>query len=163
MQENNLAACRAIPLTQGAYAVIDEEDYSLVSAYKWHLNSQGYAKSDWWEGKDRFHVLMHRLIIQCPKGMIVDHINGNRLDNRKSNLRVCTLLENARARRKFSGSSRYKGVSKLRKRWRAQIRAYGVDRHLGVFATEEEAALAYNAAAQILHGEFSVLNEVKHV
>jgi len=88
-----------IPLTKGAVAIVDEEDYEIVSQYKWHLSSTGYAV---WRGNidgNKKTVRMHRLITSAPDGLIVDHLNRNPLDNRKSNLRVCTQKENAKNRK----------------------------------------------------------------
>ena len=105
--------------------------------------------------------LLHRLIINSPLGLHTDHINGDRLDNRRANLRVCTHAENARNR---GGDSRnksgYKGVnsSKNGKRWMAYIRLAGKTTNLGTYDTKEEAARAYDEAALSLHGEFAWLN-----
>lgn len=93
----------------------------------------------------------------------IDHINGNPLDNRPANLRVCTQAENTFNRGKNKkGSSKYKGVGWHKKagKWAAQIQANGIKHHLGVFETEAEAAIAYNQAATQLHGCFARLNEV---
>lgn len=102
--------------------------------------------------------------MQAPDGMQTDHINGDRLDNRRANLRICNGMENARNRgvsaRHIEIPSRYKGVSWERRaaRWQAQIGCDGKKFHLGLFATEEEAARAYDAKARELHGDFARLN-----
>lgn len=111
---------------------------------------------------------MHRAIIDAPNGMVVDHINGDSLDNRRSNLRLATSQENNRNAKKAAGkmrvmSSQYKGLSRVKdglrsKKWRAML---AIDRkriHLGHFNTEEEAARAYDAAAKEHFGEFARLN-----
>ena len=152
-------AAICIPLTQGRHAVIDADDFDKVSRLLWHVNNSGYAKSDIRNSRVSTHFLMHRLLTDCPDGSQVDHVNGDRLDNRKSNLRVCTAAENARAKRKsWVSSSRYKGVKAFRGRWRADISVNDADRYLGVFATEWEAAEAYNQAALVHYRAFAILN-----
>lgn len=109
-------------------------------------------------------TLMHRLITNFPKGMEVDHINGNKLDNRRSNLRVCTRSENAKNRRlSKSNKSGYHGVhyattEKRRKRWAASIRVNGKKKYIGRFFTLAEAVMAYNKSALKYHGKFATLN-----
>lgn len=103
---------------------------------------------------------LHRYITQCPKGKYVDHIDGNRLNNVRTNLRICTNAENIRNRKAVKG--KYKGVhfSKKLNKWVAQITTNYKCKHLGCFGSEKEAALAYNEAAIELHGEFAYLNKI---
>jgi len=104
---------------------------------------------------------MHRRIINAPKGLFVDHIDGNGLNNRKSNLRLCTPAQNARNRRPDrSCLSKYKGVTwgKLQKKWLATICKAGEKQHLGSFDNETDAAIAYDRTAQKLHAQFAYLN-----
>lgn len=107
---------------------------------------------------------MHRIITNAPQDKQVDHINGNPLDNRKCNLRVCTQKENSRNRekRKEKTSSIYKGVCfhKRKHKWQASITLDGKLIHLGYFKTQNEAALIYNEAAKKYHGEFAKFNKV---
>lgn len=111
-------------------------------------------------------LLLHRLIACAPRGIDVDHKNGNALDNRRANLRLCTRRQNSLNRVKPTGargkapSSRFKGVDfcLFSKRWRARIKCYGATTQLGRFASESDAALAYDAAARRLFGEFAALN-----
>ena len=106
-------------------------------------------------------VPLHRHITNCPKGMHVDHINGNVLDNRLSNLRICTPSQNqANSKLPKNNTSGYKGVSKNGDGWKAKIRVDYAYYYLGTFLTKEEAARAYNAAAIKYFGEFARLNEV---
>ena len=104
--------------------------------------------------------LLHRTIMNCPEGMVVDHQFHDTLDNRKENLRICTVSQNAMNKRKSIGSSRFKGVSwhKRDKKWKGKIVHNGRRISLGNFSSEEEAARAYDAKALKLFGEFSCLN-----
>lgn len=165
MQENKL-----IPLTQGFSTVVDPTDYEWLNQWKWCYGSGGYAlrvkltKNS--AGKvNREGILMHRLIIGTPKGWDTDHINGDTLDNRRCNLRICLHQENSRNRRKQgkAATSRYKGVTwhKYKKRWVARIvLSPGKTKSLGDFSTEKEAALAYNIAAINYFGGFAALNPI---
>jgi len=104
---------------------------------------------------------MHREMMNAPAGMLVDHRNGDNLDNRRSNLRLATPTENScNRRKKTGGSSRYKGVTFNRRsgKWFARIRIHGKCIFLGTFESEVEAARAYDAAAKKYHGEFACLN-----
>jgi hypothetical protein len=151
---------KLIPLTRGKFAIVDAEDFESLNRYKWHAQTGGrtfYAATRH-EGKT---FSMHRLITNAPKGLVVDHINHNGMDNRKHNLRICTHAENCRNRR-FSrrGSSKYKGVSKEKKRklFLACIRCKGKYYYLGRFKSEIVAAKAYDKKAKELFGEFAYLN-----
>ena len=114
---------------------------------------------------DGEHKLLHRVIAELEgwdlDKMVVDHINSDGLDNRLENLQVCTQSQNMMKQRKPSGcSSIFKGVNKLRDKWRTRITVDGKTKSCGVYATEKEAALAYNYMAQHLFGDFANLNEV---
>jgi hypothetical protein len=108
---------------------------------------------------------MHREIAGAPKGMVVDHIDGNELNNRRSNLRVCTVSQNHQNRRRTWGRSRYKGVCFLKKRnkWKAEIMVNRKHIHIGCFDEEEEAAKAYDKKAAELFGEFAYFNLPREV
>lgn len=144
----------------GYDVLIDDEDYGRVMAMgKWHIRGKTtkfgpyFAHSDY--RPKMFTIPLHRFIVNCPCNLLVDHINGNALDNRKCNLRICNYSENAQNRKKASGRlSQYKGVTRNRNRWQAQICANGRRMYLGCFSTEIEAHEAYCKAAQIYHGEF---------
>lgn len=135
--------------------LVDEGDVALLSPYRWRLHSQGYA----YAVRDGQAVMMHRLLLGLGPGdkMVADHINHDRLDNRRSNLRVATYQENARYRSRPGGrTSRYRGVHFYSRygKWTAQVKVNGRLKHLGYFATEQEAAMAYDLAAQAAYGEF---------
>jgi len=150
---------RFIPLTKGQVAIVDAEDYEWLSKYKWHAVKTGdkyYA----YRSRNKRSLSMHRMIMNEPKGMIVDHKDGNGLNNRRSNLRVCTTSQNHQNRRRTFGSSRYKGVhwDKKSNKWAAAITDKGKYKFLGHFDDEVEAAKAYDKKASELFGEFAYLN-----
>jgi hypothetical protein len=148
-----------IPLTKGKYAVIDKDDLELVMRLKWRYQSDRKYKSGYVTSGDGF-TRLHSYIMNCPPGLRVDHINGNGLDNRRSNLRICTRLENSKNKGVSYNktSSRFKGVYKVGNRWRAFITSDAIKYNLSCFKTETEAAIAYNKKAKELHGEFARLN-----
>lgn len=156
-----------IPLTQGKVAIVDRDDFESLSQYRW----QAYTRGNTWYAKrviqmpdgKQATLHMHRDILNAPKGTPVDHRDGNGLNNTRANLRLCTAQENNRnSRRRKDASSRYKGVQwyKPGTKWKAQIEDNGRHKHLGYFASEEEAARAYDAAALELYGEFARFNFV---
>lgn len=156
---------RTIALTQGKFAIVDEEDYEYLIQWEWKCSGR-YASRYVWDGKKVTHILMHRIVANTPKGMRTDHINHDGFDNRKSNLRICTQSQNCHNKRsnkdKNKGASKYKGVyfSKLLNKWHVQINIKGKNTHLGVFIEEEDAAIAYNVAAQLFFNEYAYLNNV---
>lgn len=152
---------KEIPLTQGKVALIDDEDFEAVSAVKWYAqhNRVLYAAS-----KRGRIVYMHRLILGAPPGVQVDHINGDGLDNRRANLRLCSNSQNhANLRKRTETSSRFKGVywNKARRKWHAQIKANQRTFYLGLFDSEEAAGAAYDRAATEHFGTFSRLNDIE--
>ena len=158
---------RRIPLTQGKHAIVDPEDYHALTSYKWMAQRGGrtfYANA--WSRNPKTRkkklIAMHRLIINAPEGMLVDHINHNGLDNRKANLRLATHAQNSANARKSKGNqhSKYKGVYPRPdcKKWCARIRHNKKSIHLGYFDTETQAAKAYDRAAKQHHGAFASLN-----
>lgn len=149
---------KKIPLTQGKFALIDDEDEELVSRHKWHTQSRGYVRTF----VGRKSIYLHRLIMNAPDGVEVDHINNNKLDCRKSNMRLCTRSQNNMNKPCGKGSSLFKGVhwDKARGKWMARAVVKGKLKNLGRFEKEEDAARAYNRAAIENYGEFANLNEV---
>lgn len=146
--------------------IIDEEDLSTLKNNSWHFDTDNYLRRIVRKNKKQTVLKFHREIMNCPKEKICDHINRNRLDNRKENLRICGKIENDYNRGKrcdnTSGSigvhwHKYKngGV------WMARI-GFGKSRkYLGVFKRKEDAIKMYNDACKINHGEFAVLNSLK--
>ncbi len=154
-------AFKEIPLNTGAVTIVDEADYDRLMKFKWRISDKGYAMRTQTDKGKASGVLMHRMLLDPPKGFMADHINGDRLDNRRCNLRLATALENARNRTNNHNSrSKYKGVAwKVENnKWQARIRIVGKQHHIGLFDTEEDAAYAYNEAAKLQHGDFSRLN-----
>ena len=148
--------CTLIVLGNGGYSTIDLKN-TWVEKYKWWKGRDGYAYTS--RGGKNF--TLHRLIAQTPKNMSTDHINGDKLDNRTANLRVCTHAQNCRNQKlKTSNTSGYKGVywNKDVSKWVAQIRIDGKVTSLGLFNDIKEAAKVYDKTARIHHGEFARLN-----
>lgn len=150
-----------VPLTKGLSAIIDSADAEAIGKYNWHaskVRSGHYAKRATLRGGVPERFYMHREIVSAPDGMEVDHKNGDMLDNRRSNLRVCTREQNAANQRiPVTNTSGLKGVSwnKHAGRYGARIRIDGKARHLGYFDTPEAAHAAYCAAAVERRGEFA--------
>jgi HNH endonuclease len=147
---------KKIQLSQGKYALIDDKDFELVSQYKWHYNN-GYAKT-WHKGK---RIRMHRLIMNAPDGVEVDHRDLNKLNNQKANLRFCTTTQNNQnGKIRKNNTSGYKGVmlEKSTGHWRPGIYANGKCYYCGQFIDKHHAALAYDLWATDLHGEFANTN-----
>lgn len=160
---------KEMPLTQGRFAIVDDEDFEALNQYRWHYykcasRNTGYARRNIRLSNGRqVQVLMHRSITKAAEGIEVDHENGDGLDNRKSNLRPATRLQNAKNRTlNRDNTSGYKGVSwkKHNKKWCAQIRISNKPTHVGYFKTAEEAAAAYNEKAVKHYGTFARLNQM---
>lgn len=144
---------------KGKYAIVDDEDFERLNKLKWHY-SLGYAKHNTTKDKKWSYTFMHWQILPRKEGFVTDHINGNGLDNRRSNLRYATHQQNAANRKKaVNNSSGFKGVYPVGKKW--QVSAQNKEGrwvYLGLFSTKEEAALVYNKAAKEAFGEFANLN-----
>jgi len=157
----------SIPLTQDKVALIDAEDYSLVSNHNWHALHISHART-WYaftkvKRADGVYtqIGMHCFIMGSVDDMHIDHISRDGLDNRRSNLRYATRTQNKANSEKYrTNTSGYKGVYWWARghQWRAQVRCRGVRYHLGQFATAEEAAHAYDANARRLFGPFALCN-----
>lgn len=146
-----------LPISKGLKTTIDFEDYDLLvnnRLLKWNAQIVGkkiYVSKNVGNKK----VYLHRYIMNCPDGFCIDHINGNSLDNRKSNLRICSFRENARNVIK----NRFKGVTKTSNgKYQAQIQHKDVHITLGVFHKASEAARMYDLAAALIFKDFAALN-----
>ena len=162
-----------LPLTQGYYAIVDNEEYERLSQWKWRIQRNGnniYVVRTIYlpDGKQRVRTL-HREVLGLhhpTPGKVVDHADGNTLDNRRGNLRLCTHSQNSinQPTRKGKKSSKYKGVfykpdGRLFKAcWKASIKCKGKVHNLGNFYDEFSAVKAYNSAAYRLFGKFAYLN-----
>jgi hypothetical protein len=146
-----MSGVREIPLTQGKVALVDEADFERLSAFKWCC-AKGYPR--------RRGGQMARYVIDVPPGMVPDHINGDPLDNRRCNLRACTPAENVRNRRTRGSLSGFKCVVYVAaiQRYRAQLHLDRQVYYSACFSTAIAAALAYDAMARELHGEFAAVN-----
>lgn len=147
-----------IKLSQGKVALVDKGFYKELSKKKWSYDPKGYAIRN----ERGASVYMHRVITGAGKGLVVDHINGNGLDNRVGNLRVCSNKENRRNQftyNKLNKSSLLKGVSKHHTgKWQVHIGIDGVRKYIGLFNDELTAGIAYDLWAKDVYKEFSQLN-----
>lgn len=152
---------RVIKITQGYEVKIDDEDFDLISGRSWKvLRSRKRVYASYSYGKDsNKSMLMHRLIMNAEKGQYVDHINGDTLDNRKENLRLCTNSQNLGNRGKQSNNnSGYKGVHFHDGSYVAKIRKDNIVYTLGYSKDKIEAAKIYDMGSLHFYGEFSYLN-----
>ena len=161
---------KTIPLTKGKEAIVDDEDFEWLSQWKW------CTKVSWRGNTEIFYAVrgkgprkamkifkIHRVIMNAKPGQIIDHINGDGLDNRRCNLRFVTASQNSwNTRPGGRGSSRFKGVSwsKPKKKWRAYINLNNRQQHINHCELELQAAFAYNIRAILLFGEYACLNNV---
>lgn len=154
---------KTIPVRNSARpALVDDEDYERVSRYKWRLDVSGYAirtLNVWVDGveKQRWQPLQ-REIMGRKEGFVMDHKNGDRLDNRKENLRFCTSSQNNMNSRKKVGKYGFRGVGRDGNVWIAKIRVNRKITERRGFASAEDAARGYDEMARELHGDFAVLN-----
>lgn len=155
----------AIALTQGKIALIDRRDYPEIGRHRWsaaHRDLNWYASRSIRNSEGELHAIyMHRAIMQTPVGVEIDHVNGDGLHNTRDNLRVCTHGNNTcNTGLRADNSSGFKGVYRVKKtgRFAACVRLNGRNLYQGGYATAEEAARAYDAAAREHFGKFARLN-----
>ena len=127
MKEIKLSGKRA----NGRTVIVDDDDYEKYGTLRWHLSDTGYAV----RRSNRETIRLHRLIMNCPEGLVVDHLNGNPLDCRKSNMRICSQKENAKNRHGVKGYT----YDKEKKRWMVRVN----NKFCGRYDTEDEAKEAY--------------------
>ena len=159
---------REIALTQGKVALVDDEDYERVAELSWYA---GKTQNKWYAMRQHrradgsyYTLYLHRFIMGHPD-LHVDHKDGNTFDCRRGNLRLATRSQNrTNAKMRTDNTTGYRGVfwEKDREKWTAKIAVNGsIQRRIGSFDTAEEAAVAYDAEAKKLHGEFARLNFAK--
>lgn len=158
---------KLIPLTQGKFAQVDDEDYEWLNKFKWHAiknrESTWYALNSAYIGNYKIaHIAMHRMIMGLKPNSkpIVDHKDRDGLNNQRLNLRFATYSQNGANKMAF-GLSKYLGVhlmGRITKKWAATIQSGGKKIYLGCFEHEVDAAIAYDFAAIMLHGEFANIN-----
>lgn len=158
---------KEIQLTQGQVAIVDDEDFDYLNQFKWYANNMSgkfYAVRGLRINKKiAACLLMHRVIMNPEKGMVVDHLDRNPLNNQKSNLRICTQGENSRNRNfNINNKSGFKGVHwhKAGKKWISRININKEILYLGLFTDVKEAAKTYNEAALKYHGKFANINKI---
>lgn len=157
---------KRIKLSNAGYALVDDEDFDRLRGFAWHQTKNGYAARSVWADNSNKKVYMHRMILETPEGLDTDHIDYNKLNNQKANLRPASRSNNmANVRKARNKASQYKGVSKynrpnLKKPWVAYIKQDYKMVNLGYFETELEAATAYNNKAVELFGTHAHLNQL---
>lgn len=146
---------KEITATNGCKIQVDDADYMWLAQWKWSAGKSCYTKC---ATRTTDKILMHRLIMDTPADLVVDHIDGNGLNNQRHNLRNCTQSQN-----KANSKSRFgnKGVYAVSNIYTSKIMKDGKSIYLGCFKTEEEATFAYNKAAVELFGEFAYTNRVE--
>lgn len=145
---------------------VDRSDVIKISGRYWGImkmgNNHKYVCTRMYSGGECKVVMLHRFIMGAQKGQDVDHLDGNGLNNMRSNLRVCSHAENGANRRKIAKSaSVYKGLTRCGGGWCVRIKKDYKSHYIGCFKNESEAATAYNDAAKKYFGAFAKLNEVK--
>lgn len=148
---------KAIILHCGAHCIVDDDVFDALNQFTWYLSPYGYAVR-YAGGKGKKTEYMHRLIMFAPKGVDVDHISLDKLDNRRENLRLASRSQNCFNRDKQSTNrSGFKGVSwdKSKKKWRVAISAFNKQYHIGRFDSIEDAVAAHQEAVKKHHGEFA--------
>ena len=149
-------------LPNGKYFLFDTEDIATVKKHKWSIPPSGYVETTICKGEEKKVSRLHRVLVNAAIGTYVDHINGNRHDNRKSNLRIATNKENIRnSTLSKANTTGYKGVTidrRKKKKYMSSITVNGKSIFLGYFDTAIEGALAYDKAAVAYFGEFAKPN-----
>jgi hypothetical protein len=142
------------------FAIVDADDIEKLPKCPWRLNAYGYVVGYIKISKYVYsQPFIHRVIINCPHGFAIDHINGDKLDNRKCNLRIVTAQQNKMNSSVYKNNkSGFKGVNLEGRKYRATIKLNGKKMHIGLFETPEQAAKAYDEIAKNIFGEYARLN-----
>ena len=155
---------KELRLTKGKVALVDDEDFEHLMSLR---TPGGWAIPQWCCNGDYAYNgelgLLHRYLMNAPKGVDVDHRDGNKLNCQRNNMRLATKAQNQQNRRtKYAGLSKFKGAHWDRSRgwWIARIRVDGKLKYLGIFDTDKEAGAAYNEAATKYFGDFAALNDL---
>jgi hypothetical protein len=143
--------------------IVDDEDFEIFNKYRWFISEDGYVRHIFNTKTKILVSYLHRKIMNCPKGKMVDHINHDKLDNRKENLRIVSNSENQMNQKVRKSSSKYKGVywNNHCKNWISQLKCKNKLFYLGIFNSEVEAAKVYNEKDKELFGKYAKLNEVQ--
>ncbi len=149
---------KQIVLSSGEISIVDDDVFDGLSRWKWSLSGHGYAARTSWSAGKATTVYMHREIAGTPKGFFTDHIDGNKLNNRRGNLRIVSPSQNQANRSSIAGKSTAKGVKVRGRAFASSIRVQGKDIWLGTYETEDEAAYVYDQAAMQIFGECARLN-----
>jgi hypothetical protein len=157
---------KEIFMINGKAVLVNDEDFEWLSKFRWRPDKDGYARTTYRENGKRVDRFMHRMIMDAPKGTLVDHINGNKIDNTRENLRFCTYQQNQWNQRiKEGASSVFKGVGRKKgsDSFEARIKIDGKLKYIGMFSSEFAAANAYNYYAKMYFGEFAHINDVEYM
>jgi hypothetical protein len=147
---------KIILLTRGLTATVSDEDFDLLNKFNWNAVKGAVY---YYAVRSNDKAKMHRIIVDAPSGMQVDHIDGNTLNNTRENLRICTVSQNqCNSKVRVDNTTGYKGVTICKSKYYAQIRHNGKRISLGYYEKPEDAARAYDEAAKKYHKEFASLN-----
>ncbi|MBI5954393.1 MAG: HNH endonuclease [Chloroflexi bacterium] len=154
---------KQIPLTQGKFALVDDNDFDFLSQWKWYAKKDGnnfYAvRNGSKKNTPREHIRMHKVVLNASDNVVVDHIDRDGLNNTRANLRICTKSKNTRNHKLYmTNTTGFIGVSFHKKKFVSRLTVDRKTIHLGCFSTAEEAARAYDNAALKYFGEFASLN-----
>ena len=147
----------SIKTSCGTEILVSPEDLEIVSKHNWHIMANGYVRTQTPRVNGvQTHIMLHRLITKAKKGQIVDHINRIKTDNRQENLRIVKPLINCLNRiPKVNGKSKFKGVAKQKNKWQVYVNS----KYVGIFASEKEAAIAYDNHVVKVFGEYATTNK----
>lgn len=149
---------KEILLSNGKTTMVNDEDYDFLNKWRWNFSGNYVLRHEWKNKKYAGTIIMHRLINKTPKGLVTDHIDGNTLNNQRTNLRSCTIVENVRnSKKQKNNKGEFKGVcyDKKRNKYESHIMLNGRKNHLGRYKTAIQAAVIYDFFAYKLFGVFA--------